>query len=159
MIFICIEVQNNKTKMDDRDRQQFEHQINSTLTQGIGLVETETARIQATDAADEAERRLDDVIENCIAMYGTKLREVQQVIKNKRPTNISSPTHTEDLNHWQQFSNIAAVGIQRTQTIFNQVLEKIREIVSNVLDWIRDGMAWGLELIQDAFNAVRNFIP
>ncbi|UJR17704.1 hypothetical protein I4U23_004602 [Adineta vaga] len=144
--------------MDNWNANHFESEINQTMKDGVDYMEAEVARIRATDAADEAEKRLDSVINDCIHMYSTKMGDVRESIRRRRPINPQSPTYNQDLEHWKQFSDVAVTGISRTQTVFEQVLSRVREIVSNILQWIANGMTWGLELLRDAFDSIRRVI-
>jgi hypothetical protein len=54
---------------------------------GFEFVQSEVTQIQTADSATELEKNFDAVVDTCLNMYGNKVRQVPEAIKDVKPTN------------------------------------------------------------------------
>ena len=116
----------------------------------IGSLQTRLEHVRSTNDVDEAERLLDEACDQCLGQVTTEINSIKSDVKRRRQDTNSEQSYIT-------FVQGVTVGIRRTEGLFQQIFGRIRSLITTVVDWIRSGISWVGEQIQETFHAIRNF--
>ncbi|CAF1349316.1 unnamed protein product [Adineta steineri] len=126
--------------------------LQSRLNENVGRMEQVVNRAKEMDA-DAAERLLNEACGQLLSSVTHEVNEIKTSIKQIGET-CTSP---EDRQRYVLFVRGAATGIQSSQTLFGTIFLHINNLVTTVVDWIRRGVSWVVNVVKDTFAAIRSF--
>ncbi|CAF2982152.1 unnamed protein product [Rotaria sp. Silwood2] len=143
--------------MDDRLMsfdEEFQPQITNTLNTIVDHIQ-ETVNKAEPLSADDAEKMLDDACDDCINTFKTKIEEIRASARRARP-DPSSQTYDEDEKMYTAYITAVATGIEQSKSFFDTVFERIRNIVSTVVECIKAGVKWAWDQLTAAFDSIKS---
>lgn len=133
---------------------EFQPQITSTLSTVVDHMH-EKMRLAESSSVDDAERMLEEACDNCVKTFKTKMDEIKGSVRKAKP-DPSSSTYNEDEKKYKAYVEATAKGIEKTRSLFDKVFERIRDIVSTVIDCIKAGVGWIWNQLNEAFASIRS---
>jgi hypothetical protein len=133
---------------------EFQPQITSTLDTVVDHIQTKMISLESS-SVDDAEKMLDEACKNCVKTFETKMDEIRTSVKRGKP-DPSSSTYNEDERKYRAYVKAAAKGIEKSISLFDKVFERIRDIVSTVIECIKAGVDWIWNQLNDAFSSIRS---
>jgi hypothetical protein len=133
---------------------EFQPQITSTLSTVVDHMH-EKMRLTESSSVDDAERMLDEACNDCVKTFTTKMDEIKASVKRGKP-DPSSSTYNEDERKYKAYVEAATKGIEKSKNLFDTVFERIRDIVSTVIECIKAGVDWIWNQLNDAFSSIRS---
>jgi hypothetical protein len=133
---------------------EFQPQITSTLDTVVDHIQTKMISLESS-SVDDAERMLDEACTNCVKTFETKMDEIRTSVKRGKP-HPSSSTYNEDERKYRAYVEAAAKGIEKSISLFDKVFQRIRDIVSIVIECIKAGVDWIWNQLNDAFASIRS---
>jgi ElaB/YqjD/DUF883 family membrane-anchored ribosome-binding protein len=134
--------------------QEFQPQIENELNTVVNHIQTKMADAKSL-SVDEAEKLLDDACNDCIKTLQSKMEDIRDSVKTKRP-DPSSSTYDEDNKKYTNYIAVVASGITKSKSLFDTVFYQIRSIVSTVIECIKAGANYIWDQLNEAFNSVRS---
>jgi hypothetical protein len=134
--------------------EEFGPQIVSTCNTVVNHMQEKTTEVKSS-SVDAAEKLLDEACNKCIATFTSKIEDIRASVKRVKP-NPSSPTHTEDDQKYLTYLDAVKRGIEKSQNLFDAVIERIRNIVSTVLECIKAGIDCIWKQLAEAFTSVKS---
>lgn len=131
----------------------YRPKIHKNLQLDVNKLESEVNEVQNSTDADEAERLLDDVCNQCVNQFKAQMEEIKASVKSKSAV----CTNSEDREKYAVFVKEVANGIRSTQAFFDQIFARIRDVVQTVINWIRNSLNWITNIITDTFKTIREF--
>ena len=138
-------------------RKSFDEEFNPQITDTLNAVvdHMQGKMIDAKSlSVDEAEKLLDNACDNCIKTFQSKMEEIKASAKKVKP-DPSSATYYEDNKKYTAYIATVATGFDKSKSLFDTVFDRIRHIVSTVIDCIKLGMNWIWEQLNETFASIR----
>ena len=105
-------------------------------------------------SVDDAEKLLEDACSDCIRTFQTKIEDIKATARRARP-NSSSPTYDEDQEKYAAYITVVAAGVEQSRNLFDKVFERIKGIVSHVLECLKAGVTCIWDQLKEAFASVK----
>ena len=131
-------------------------EINNIFYVVIEHMEEDIVKVRSS-TIDDAERRLDEAINNCVQEFQTKREDFKGSILGRRPDS-SSPTFPQEKENYVTLVDTVAKSIEKSKTLFDTIFKRIRDIVSTVLECIKAGVEDIWSQLKIAFNSIRNIL-
>ena len=131
----------------------YRPELHRNLKRDVDKLESQVNQVQDSTDADEAERLLDKVCNQCVDQFKTQMEEIKVSVKSKS----AMCTNSEDREKYTLFVKEVANGIRSTQAFFDRIFERIRHIVQTVVNWIRNGLNWITNIVTDTFKTIQEF--
>jgi hypothetical protein len=132
-ILILIQTMTTFPSFNDHYRPQLQRHLDRDV---VDFMETKVKEAQRINDADEAERLLDQACDQCVQNVKVQMDEIKASVRQKGTTCTSS----EDRQKYTLFVEEVTAGIRSTQELFDEIFERIREIVKPVIDRIKQGL-------------------
>jgi hypothetical protein len=123
-------------------------QIAAILNTAVDRLEEKIAEADL-GSIDEAETLIDEACQECIETFKAKLEEIKASAKRGKP-DPSSSTYDEDIKKYTAYITAVASGIEKSKSLFDPIFDRIRKIVSTIVERLRSDAAlkWN-QIIED----------
>ena len=116
----------------------------------VDHMERKIEEVREKDDENEAERLLDEACDQCVNKFKAQMEDIKASVK-QRGVNCTSP---EDQQKYEMYVERVTASVNLTQGLFDTIFSRIRSIVTNVVDWIRQGVGWMTNVVTDTLKAI-----
>ena len=113
-------------------------------------MERKIEEVRQKNDENEAERLLDEACDQCVNKFKAQMEDIKASVK-QRGVNCTSP---EDQQKYEMYVERVTASVNLTQGLFDTIFSRIRSIVTNVVDWIRQGVGWMTNVVTDTLKAI-----
>jgi hypothetical protein len=134
--------------------EEFQPEITSTLDTVVDHIQAKM-RLAESSSVDDAEKMLDAACNDCVKTFQSKMEDIKASVRKAKP-DPSSTTYNEDEKKYTAYVEATAKGIEKSKTLFDTVFERIKSIVSTVIECIKAGVDWIWNQLNEAFTTIKS---